>query len=214
MNNIENIKIITNGKELVDYLYYIKAEKDLKDIFQEYFSYEKNWNIDEIKDFFKEHTAIDYYRQLLEQKKYERPEHYFKGFYKYRPNIEYDKFIQYCEKYYQEFFDEEPDYIKNTESETNYYFLEYDTYYGNKVILTIFDLSEEEQLNNILQKFSNNKLFRKYFINLASDLSFNYEPDLRELENRIARYKYVIYYRGGSGYIYAVWGYKPSIIRR
>jgi hypothetical protein len=201
------MKIITNGYELALYLYKNNYEDELRELFEEYFKNIKGWDEDTIEQFFEENTAIEYFKKIYNEKIFEKKELYFRGFKKYRSKKEYDKFIEFCFDYYDRFFEGNPDFLKNTEND---YIIEFVVYESINAVLIREDIDDYEL--DIIKKFLNDKLYKKYFDNLAYDLSFNYEPDLNELENRIAKYKYVIYYRGGKGYVYSIWGYKPSKI--
>jgi hypothetical protein len=198
-------EIITSGSELALYTFKHKYEDELKELLTEYLQEEKDWDYTDIKDFFREHTAVEYVQELYEKHISDRPEHYFKGYDKYMPTHEYENFLDFCDEHYYRYFEDNPDFLKNTITEDMVYFLDYK--YINAILI---DGSYSDDEIDIIEKFMDDRTLRKYFDNLAEDLSFNYEPDLRELKKRIAQYEYVIYYRGGSGYVYAIWGYKPS----
>jgi hypothetical protein len=213
MKNIKNVTIISSGEELAFYFYNKKAEMDLRDLFEEYFEVRKDWNNEKIEQFFKEHTALEYFHQLLEEKKYNRPENYFKQFRKYKTDNEIDDFLAFCNDDFYNFFERDPDFILDTETKERFPMIEYKGYSssGIYVILTENDYSNYPEIIDIIKKFYNDKLFKIYFTSLDK---YNEQDYFTPLRDKINRYKYVVHYRGGSGYYYHTWAYIPSLKRR
>jgi len=213
MKNIENIKIISSGEELAFYFYNKKAEMDLKDLFEKYFEIRKNWDREEIEKFFEEHSALEYFHQLLEEKKYNKPEYYFKQFRKYKTTDKIDDFLAFCNDEFLNLFEGDPDFIEDTETGERYPMIEYKGYSssGIYVILTKNDYSNYPKIIDIIKKFYNDKLFKIYFTSLDK---YNEQDYFTPLKEKINKYKYVVYYRSRSGYYYHTWAYTPSLKTR
>jgi hypothetical protein len=198
------MKIIRNGYELALYLYKNNYEDELRELFEEYFEDIKGWDRNEIEGFFEENTAIEYFKKLYDEKRFERKELYFRGFKKYRSEKEYDEFIEFCLNYYDRFFEGDPDFLKNTEYD---YIIEFIIYENINAVLIRGDFSDYEI--DIIKKFVNFKRYLKLFERYEEYEDYKHIP----LEKFESQFKYVIWYRGGMGYTYDVYGYIPSKIR-
>ena len=198
------MEIITDGEEFVMYLYENNYENELQELFEQYFEEIKKWDKQEIELFFEKNNAIEYFEKLYNEKKFEKRELYLKGFEKYKSQKEYDKFIEFCNDYYYALFEGDSDFLKNTITNDVIYFYKYRI----DVILIYGDYIPYEI--DIIKKFANYKKYYDLFDRYERFEGYKHIP-IKEFESR---YKYVIYYRGGVGYIFDVFGYVPSKIKR
>jgi hypothetical protein len=192
------MEIITNGKELAIYLYENKYENELKELFEEYFEEVKGWDKEEIEMFFEENDVFEYFKKLYNEKKFEKKELYFRGFKKYRSEKEYDKFMEFCYNHYDRYFEGDPDFLKDTISGNMVLF---GIYKHINAVLVYGDYDSYEI--DIIKKFVK---FKRYYKLFERYEDYKHIP-LEEFESK---FRYVIWYRGGMGYTYDVFGYIPS----